>query len=137
MSHASPDALHIAPTRTRAILLIGALFVFFFAAYSFTASADFFSTGDTTIRIETAENILFRGTPQLVGWTLQYPLHLKKEFFDPRLDIGVKGLVYSTYLLGQPLAIIPFDFVSSHLAIHERWPYGATIDLFDRNVGPL
>jgi len=136
---AAPAAIvpRFASSCARAIALLLALFSFFFAAYIFTASADYFSTGDTTIRIEQAENILGRWGPDLNGWKLQYPNHLKKEYFDPRISLGRGGKTYSTYLLGQPLLIIPFDYFSSQLAIHERWPYGPTLLFFDRLVGPL
>ncbi|GAC1402538.1 MAG: hypothetical protein NVSMB52_16520 [Chloroflexota bacterium] len=131
------DYPHIAPSRPRAILFLAALFTFFLAAYAFTASADFFSTGDTTIRIEVAENILGRWSVDFHGWKLQYALHQKKEFLDPRVSVGRNGKVYTTYLLGQPLAIIPLDYIGSRLAVHERWPFGPTVLLFDRLVGPI
>lgn len=118
-------------------MLVGAMFIFFFAAYAFTASGDIFSTGDTTIRIEVAENIIGRASVQLHGWTLQFPNHMKREYLDPRLDRGLGGLTYSTYLLGQPLAIVPFDYFGQQIAIHERWPYGPTVIWFDHLVGPL
>jgi len=53
----------------------------------FSASADFFSTGDTTIRIEVAENILGRFSVDLHGWKLEYPHHVKKAVFRPA-DFG-------------------------------------------------
>lgn len=118
-------------------MLLGAMFVFFFAAYAFTSSGDIFSTGDTTIRTEIAENIIGRASPQLHGWKLQFQHHVKREYLDPRIDPGRGGLTYSTYLLGQPLAIIPFDVLGSHVAIDERWPYGPTVIWFDHLVGPL
>jgi hypothetical protein len=136
-----PDAplepVRLAPTRPRAALLILAVFTFFFSAYMFSASADFFSTGDTTIRIEVAENILGRFSVDLHGWKLEYPHHVKKEYFDPRISVGRDGKVFSTYLLGQPLMIMPFDFIGQQLAIHFRWPYGPTTLWFDRMVGPF
>jgi hypothetical protein len=95
------------------------------------------STGDTTIRIEQAENILGRWGPNLEGWKLLYPQHLKKEWLDPRVSAGRGRQTYSTYLLGQPLVIIPFDYMASRLAVHERWTYGPTVLWFDRLVGPL
>lgn len=113
------------------------MFVFFFAAYAFTSSGDIFSTGDTTIRIEIAENIIGRASVQLHGWKLEFPHHMKKEYLDPRIDVGHDGLTYSTYLLGQPLAIIPFDVVGSHVAEQERWPFGPTVTWVDHLVGPL
>lgn len=127
----------IASSRRRSIFILAALFTFFFAAYAFTASADFFSTGDTTIRIELAQNIEGRWSVDLHGWKLVYPHHIKKEFLDPRIDVGRGGKVYSTYLLGQPLLIIPFDLLGQRIAVHERWPFGPTVLLFDRLVGPF
>ncbi len=128
----------IASSRLRIVLLLGSVFIFFFSAYVFTASADFFSTGDTTIRIEQTENIIGRANPCLFGWKLVYPHHLKKEFLDPRIHKGhSSNEVCSTYLLGQPLAIIPFDLVASRLSGHEHWPFGPTVLWFDRLVGPL
>jgi hypothetical protein len=127
----------LASSRPRAALVLVAVFTFFFAAFILTASADFFSTGDTTIRIEQAQNILGRWGPNLEGWKLDYPLHFKKEWLDPRVSAGRGGQTYSTYLLGQPILIIPFDFIGSRLAVHERWTYGATLLWFDRLVGPL
>jgi hypothetical protein len=134
---ASAETPALASSWPRAALLLFAVFSFFFSAYVLTASADFFSTGDTTIRIEQAENILGRWGPNLEGWKLQYPLHYKKEWLDPRVSVGRRGQAYSTYLLGQPLAIIAFDFIGSRLAVHERWTYGPTVLWFDRLVGPL
>lgn len=113
------------------------MFVFFFAAYAFTSSGDIFSTGDTTIRMEIAENIIGRASVQLHGWKLQFPNHTKKEYLDPRIGLGRGGLTYSTYLLGQPLAIVPFDVLGSRVAVQERWPYGPTVVWFDHLVGPL
>ncbi len=127
----------LAPTRIRSCLLLGTVFIFFFAAYVFSASADYFSTGDTTIRIELAENILGRWSVSLHGWELQYPHHIKKEFLDPRVQVGRNGDTYSTYELGQPLLIIPFDYLGSQFAIHQRWPYGPAVLFMDRMVGPL
>ncbi len=127
----------IAPTRVRAVLLPAAVFLFFLASFAFTQSGDIFSTGDTTIRIEVAENILGRFSVQLHGWKLQFPRHIKKEYLDPRIDRGSGGYTYSTYLLGQPLAIIPFDWLGSQFAIHQRWPYGPTVIWIDHMVGPL
>lgn len=137
-----PDAIlrvapRIASSRRRALLLVAALFTFFLAAYTVTASADYFSTGDTTIRIEVAENILGRWSFDLHGWKLESPPHIKKEYLDPRVDHCRQHRVCSTYLLGQPLLIIPFDYIGSQLAIHQRWPYGPTILFTDRLVGPL
>jgi hypothetical protein len=114
-----------------------AVFTFFLSAYVFSASADFFSTGDTTIRIELAENIMGRFSVDLHGWKLEYPKHVKKEYFDPRISKGRDGKVFSTYLLGQPLLIIPFDFVGQQIAIHFRWPFGPAVLWFDRLVGPF
>jgi hypothetical protein len=131
------DAPPIAPTRRRSIALLASLFVFFFAAYVFSASADYFSTGDTTIRIELAENILGRWSVDLHGWKLQIPNHYKKENLDPRIDHGRQGKVYSTYLLGQPLLIIPFDKIGSIIAVYYHWPYGPALLFIDRMVGPL
>ena len=127
----------LASSRLRALLLVGALFSFFLAAYTLTASGDIFSTGDTTIRMEVAENILGRFSVRLHGWKLVYPHHIKKEYLDPRVSAGPDGSTYSTYLLGQPLAIMPFDYLASRLAVHERWPYGPTVQWVDRLVGPL
>lgn len=124
-------------TRSRAALLAAVVFSFFFAAYILTASGDIFSTGDTTIRVELAENIMGRWSVALNGWQLIYPPHIKKEYLDPRVDTGVHGLTYSTYLLGQPLAIIPFDWLGQQVAGHERWTYGPTVTWFARMVGPL
>lgn len=128
---------HIAPTRARAIGLVSAVFLFFFAIYVLTSSSDIFSTGDTTIRMEIAEDLIYQHTIQLVDWKLEYPKHLKKEFFDPRVSIGRGGKTYSTYLPGQPLAIIPFDILGSQVAGHEHWVFGPTVAWFDRFVGPL
>jgi len=118
-------------------MLVAALFTFFFAAYTFTAAGDIFGTGDTTIRVELAENILGRFSVDLHGWTDQYPHHIHLEALDPRISVGRLGKTYSTYLLGQPLAILPFDKFGSWLAVHERWPYGPTVAWFARLVGPL
>lgn len=135
---ASPVSIpRIGPTRTRAILMLAAVFTFFFSAYVFTSSADLFSTGDTTIRMQLAENVLGRLSVDLHGWKLEYPKHMKKEFFDPRLSVGRGGKTYTTYLPGQPLVMIPFDFIGSRLAVHERWTYGPAVIWFDRLVGPL
>lgn len=131
------NPLAIAPSRRRACVLVAALFTFFFAAYTFTASGDIFSTGDTTIRVELAENILGRWSVDLHGWKDQYPHHIHQESLDPRISVGRLGKTYSTYLLGQPLAMVPFDKFGSALAVHERWPYGATVAWFARLVGPL
>lgn len=116
---------------------MAALFALFFAAYAFTASGDIFSQGDTTIRIEIAENYLGRASPVLNGWKLVYPRHIKKEYLDPRVSTGRDGKTYSTYLPGQPVAIIPFDKLGQLTAIHLRWPYGPTVLWFARLVGPL
>ena len=113
MPEAPLEPVQLAPTRPRAVLLFLAVFTFFFSAYMFSASADFFSTGDTTIRIEVAENILGRFSVDLHGWKLEYPQHVKKEYFDPRISKGRDGKVFSTYLLGQPLMIMPFDSPAS------------------------
>ncbi len=140
LSHADTAPIatpRIAPSRFRAVMLLVTVFVFFFSAYVFSASADYFSTGDTTIRIQVAENILGRWSVDLNGWKLQYPHHYKKEYFDPRIQIGRNNSVYSTYLLGQPLLIVPFDYFGAQLAIHERWPYGPALLFIDRLVGPL
>lgn len=131
------DAATLAPTRSRAIALAAAVFVLFLSAYVFTASSDLYSTGDTTIRIQIAENILGRWSVDLHGWILHVPLHLKREYLETRVTSGRLGNTYSTYELGQPLAIIPFDWTASRLAVHLRWPYGPTIFFFDRMVGPL
>jgi hypothetical protein len=131
------DRPALAHSKSRAVILLLAVFTFFFSAYMLTASADFISTGDTTIRIEQAENILGRWGPNLEGWKIQNPLHYKKEWLDPRISLGRNGATYSTYLLGQPLVMIAFDFVGSRLAVHERWTYGPTVLWFDRLVGPL
>jgi len=127
----------VAPTRLRAVLLAGALFTFFFAAYAFTMSADLNNNGDTNIRIAIAENLL-QGHVDLKGWTMQFPLHIKKEFYDSRLWWCTNGVdVCSTYLLGQPLAIIPIDLAGSAITRHERWPLGPGVTTFDHLVGPL
>src|SRR5205823_2547329 len=102
------------------------VFTFFFAAYVFTASSDLFSTGDTTIRMEMADNMLNRHAFDIEGWKLQYPRHIKVEFLDSRVDKGKDGKTYSTYLPGQPLAIIPFFALGTAMAAHERWPLGPT-----------
>lgn len=127
----------LAPTRLRAIVLAGAVFVFFLMAYAFTASADLYNTGDTNIRIQIAENFASRFDSALHGWKLQYPEHIKKEFYDPRLSIGRGGQTYSTYLPGQPMFFVPLDFIASRLAAHERWPFGPAVISFDRLAGPL
>jgi len=127
----------LASSRSRAALLLIAVFTFFLAGYVLTASADIFSTGDTTIRVELAENLSGRASPCFHGWKLDYPLHIKKEYLDPRVDRGVSGCTVSTYELGQPLAIIPLDYLGSHWAIHMRWPYGPTVLFVDHLVGPL
>jgi len=137
MLNSPPAVPRIAPTRFRAVLLAGALFTFFFMAYVFSASADLYSTGDTEIRIQIAENLSSRIDMSLHGWKLQYPKHLKKEFYDPRISLGRGGQTYSTYLPGQPLFIIPFDFIGSRLSPHERWTFGPAVIWFDRLVGPL
>ena len=137
MSTSHPTYPSLAPSRIRALTLLVAVFAFFFAAYTFTQSGDIFSTGDTTIRIQIAENILGRLSWDLHGWHLQFPHHLKKEFLDPRVSKCSQGRTCSTYLLGQPLAIIPFDKLGSALAVHLRWPYGVTVAWFARLVGPL
>lgn len=132
----SPDTA-IAPTRLRALLLVGALFTFFVAAYAFTMSADLNNNGDTGIRIAIAENLL-QGHTDLDGWKMQFPLHIKKEFYDSRLWYCSDGVdVCSTYLLGQPLAIIPFDLIGRAITLHERWPLGPGLTAFDHLVGPL
>ncbi len=127
----------LAPTRPRSALLLLSVFTFVLSAYVFTASADYFSTGDTTIRIELAENIMGRFSVDLHGWRLAYPNHVKKEYFDPRISKGRDGKVFSTYLLGQPLLIIPFDYVGQQIAIHFRWPFGPAVLWMDRLVGPF
>jgi hypothetical protein len=127
----------LAPTRTRAVALAASLFIFFFAAYAFTLSADIFSTGDTTIRIQLAENIIEHHAVSLQGWSIQYAHHTKKEYFDPRVHVGRSGNTYATYELGQPIAIIPFELFAKSIARHERWPQGAAQLWFDRLVGPL
>lgn len=137
MSSASVSFPQIAPSRARAVGLVVAVFIFFFAAYIFTATGDIFSTGDTTIRMELAENISGRASVQLNGWKLQVPHHYKKEWLDPRVSTGVHGDTYSTYLLGQPLVMIPLDWLGSRLAVDERWPYGVSVAWVDRLVGPL
>ncbi|GAC1323478.1 MAG: hypothetical protein NVS2B16_06360 [Chloroflexota bacterium] len=103
----------------------------------FTASGDIFSQGDTAIRSQIAQNILGRFSVELHGWHLQYYNHMKREWLDPRISVGRDGKTFSTYLLGQPLAIMPFDKIGSAIAIQERWPYGPTVIWFDRLVGPL
>lgn len=132
-----PSATHLATSRTRAFALLAAVFIFFASAYTFTASGDIFSQGDTTIRIELAENILNHASFVMQGWKLQNPPHMKLEYYDPRVSLGVGGFTYSTYLLGQPLAIIPFDVLGQNLAQHEAWPFGPTVIWIDRLVGPL
>lgn len=126
----------LAPTRRRAILLVAAVFVFFLAAYCFTASADYFGNGDTRIRINVADNLM-GGTTYLDGWILQYPKHIKSEFYDARIWNCHGDLVCTTYLLGQPLVVIPFDYFGQQIAIHERWPVGPGTQLFEYLVGPL
>lgn len=116
---------------------MAAVFAFFFSAYIFTASGDIYSTGDTTIRIEVAENILGRFSVVLNGWNLQYPHHFKSEYLDPRVSVGTGGNTFSTYLPGQPLAIVPFELIGQRVAIQEMWPYGPTVFFIDRLVGPL
>lgn len=130
------EGARIAPTRRRAILFLAALFTFSFAAYAFTASADFISNGDTIIRIELAENLL-GGHLDMHGWKLEYPKHIKKESLDPRIWTCKGHKVCSTYLLGQPVAIIPFDYLGQAITVHERWPFGPGVLTFDRLVGPL
>jgi len=127
----------LASSRPRALALVAALFTFLFSAYIFTASADLFSTGDTTIRVELAENVIGRHSLDLNGWKIQYAPHVKKEAYDPRVSVGREGKTYSTYLPGQPVAIIPFDFMGSQIAIHFHWPYGPTVLWVARLVGPL
>jgi len=114
-----------------------ALFIFFFAAYIFTASGDIFSQGDTAIRVQIAENMLGRFSVELHGWHLIYYHHMKREWFDPRISAGRGGGTFSTYLLGQPLAIMPFDKIGGMIAVREQWPYGPTVMWFARLVGPL
>jgi len=121
----------------RAISLVGAVFTFFFAAYVFTSSGDIFSTGDTTIRIQVAENYYQHASVSLQGDKLVMPRHLKREFFDPRVSLGRGNRTYSTYLPGQPLLIVPFDILGTHLAAEEHWPLSPTVLWFDRLVGPL
>lgn len=131
------DAAKLAPTRSRAVALAVAVFAFFLSAYVFTASADLYATGDTSIRIQVAENILGRWSVDLHGWKLRVPLHQKKEYIETRVALGRLNKTYSTYLLGQPLALLPFDWTASRFAVWERWPYGPTILFVDRLVGPL
>ena len=131
MPDAPLESVKLTPSRPRAALLILAVFTFFFSAYIFSASADFFSTGDTTIRIEVAENILGRFSVDLHGWKLDYPKHVKKEYFDPRISKGRDGKVFSTYLLGQPLMIMPLTISASRSLFTSagrmaRPPYGST-----------
>lgn len=137
MSASALPSPTIAPTRRRAILMLVAVFTFFFSAYVFTSSADLFSTGDTSIRIQLAENVLGRAGVNLYGWKLEYPKHIKKEYLDPRLSVGRHGDTYTTYLPGQPLVFLPLDFIGSRLAVHERWTYGPAVLWFDRLAGPL
>lgn len=126
----------LASSRKRAALLVASLFIFAFSAYALTASADFFSNGDTTIRIELAENVM-GGKAYMDGWLLEYPKHVKKEYYDPRVWYCHKTLTCSTYLLGQPLSLIPFQLAGTALSIHERWPVGAGTMTVDRMVGPF
>lgn len=118
--------------------LLVALFVFLFAAYAFTTSADLQANGDTSIRISVAEEYM-KGHIDLQGWELQFPHHFKKEWFDPRIwyCFDNRADVCSTYLPGQPLVIIPFDYLGQQMASHERWPLGPTVITFDHLVGPL
>jgi hypothetical protein len=132
-----PASTTLAASRSRAFMLVGAVFVFFFAAYVFTASGDIFSTGDTTLRVQVAENYYQHLSPSLRGYKLVNPRHLKTEFYDPRLSLGRGGRTYSTYLPGQPLMIAPFDILGNHLAAQEHWPLGPTVLWLDRMVGPL
>lgn len=127
----------IAPTRGRAILTLVAVFTFFLSAYVLTAAADLYGTGDTSIRIQVAQNFTGRLSLNLFGWKLIYPHHLKKEYYDPRIAIGRGGRTYSTYLPGQPLMLMPLDIAASRLATQERWPYGPAVYWFDRLVGPI
>jgi hypothetical protein len=127
----------LAPTRARAVGLAVAVFLFFFAAYTFTLSGDIFSTGDTTIRIQLAENIGEHFRLDLHGWTVHYANHVKKEQLDPRVSTGRGGLTYTTYELGQPLAFVPLDYFAKAAARQERWPQGAAQLWFDRLVGPI
>jgi len=124
-------------SRGRALLLVAAVFTFFFSSYVFTASGDIFSQGDTAIRVQIAENILGRFSVELHGWNLEYAPHTKKEYVDPRVSLGRGRATFSTYLLGQPLAILPFEKVGSAIAVQEHWPYGPAVVWFDRLVGPL
>lgn len=80
-----------------------------------------------------------QGHIDLQGWLLQFPPHFKKEWIDPRIwyCFGNRTDVCSTYLPGQPLVIIPFDWVGRQVAVHERWPLGPTLITFDHLVGPL
>lgn len=126
----------LAPTRRRALLLVSSIFIFFCAAYAFTASGDVFSNGDTAIRIEQAQAIL-DGRLDLAGVKLQYPHHMKKEFYDSRLWFCRRDLVCTTYLLGQPLALVPLNEAATAVTLHERWPFGPGIALLDRLIGPI
>lgn len=119
-------------------MLLFALFLFLFGAYAFTTSADLQANGDTSIRISVAEEYM-QGHIVLQGWELQFPHHFKKEWIDPRIwyCFGNRVDVCSTYLPGQPLAIIPFDLAGQEVAKHERWPLGPTVITFDHLVGPL
>jgi hypothetical protein len=130
------DESRIAPTRLRAVLVVAALFTFFFAAYAFTMSADLYNNGDTAIRVAVAEN-LAEGRVYLDGQKMQFPPHVKKEYYDARIWYCHGSLVCSTYLLGQPLAIIPFDKLGNLIAHQERWPLGPAVLAIDHLVGPL
>jgi hypothetical protein len=125
-------------SRFRSVALLAALFIFLFAAYALTTSADLQANGDTSIRISVAEEYM-QGHIDLQGWELQFPPHFKKEWFDPRIwyCFGNRTDVCSTYLPGQPLVIIPFDYIGRQVAVHERWPLGPTLVTFDHLVGPL
>jgi hypothetical protein len=128
----------IASSRSRTIALLAALFIFLFAAYALTTSADLQANGDTALRINVAEEYM-QGHVDLPGWILQFPHHFKKEWIDPRIwyCFGNHADVCSTYLPGQPLVIIPFDYLGQQVASHERWPLGPTVITFDHLVGPL
>ncbi|MGH2449588.1 MAG: phospholipid carrier-dependent glycosyltransferase [Chloroflexota bacterium] len=127
----------VAATRRRAVLASAAVFLFFFAAFALTASGDIHSTGDTNIRLSQGQALYGQGKLDLPYWTLVYPRHIKQEYLETREAIGRHGLVYSTYELGQPLAIIPLDYVGSNFAQFERWLYGPTTGFIDRMVGPI
>lgn len=128
----------ITASRARTVALLVALFVFLFAAYALTTSADLQANGDTSLRIGVAEEYM-QGHVDLQGWILQFPHHFKKEWIDPRIwyCFGNRVDVCSTYLPGQPLVIIPFDYLGQQLAAHERWPLGPTVVTTDHMVGPL